>query len=246
MKKIKKSGLLFLFAVSATICFSQTDTITIPPTKIIIKTNLLGYAPNYAYNYGRANVGFEYYAGKDISVGVSGGTYYLYNIKEYSFKNWYQSDITTTGIFGGFFTIEFKRFLPQKDRRKIMPILFPLAFLEKKNSQAENTGYYFGLLLTEQFVNVFYDVNFGKSIIKKSANLFNISFDLTVGYQVILQSGWTFDQTFGIGITKGSIFNESVLEYHLFRNSATDFYPHLSYSIKFGKEFIRYFKLKEK
>jgi hypothetical protein len=236
--------LLFIAALKNT--YSQVDTITIPPTKIILKSNVLNYIPNYAFQYGKANIGFEYYAGKDISVGLVGGTYFLFNTKGYPYKNMVNPNSKMTDVFGGFFQIEFKRFLQIKERKKWTYIPFPISQIQMRNNEKENTGYYIGLNISEEFITVFFDNSFGQSIIKKSKNYFSINIDLTLGYQSISTKGWVIDQTFGLGITKGSVLNESVVEYNLFKNISSDFYPNISYAIKFGREFVREFSVKEK
>lgn len=243
MKKLVIAALLFCLTK---ILFSQSDTLIIPPTKIILKSNALNYIPNYAFQYGKANIGFEYYAGKDISVGVSGGTYFLYNAKDYPFKRLINPNSKLTDVFGGFFQIEFKRFLQLRNRKKWTYIPFPVSQIQSKNNHEENTGYYLGLNISEEFINVFFENGFGQSTIKKSNNYFSINIDLTIGFQSISNKGWVIDQTFGIGITRGSVLHESLIEYNLFRNIETDFYPNISYAVKFGKEFTREYSVKEK
>lgn len=247
MKKLTYIFLLTLLGVTQfTLHAQEEDTLIIPPTKIILKTSLSHLIPNYIFNYSSPYIGVEYYAGKDISVGFSGGTYFTNNIKQYPYRNLFLNNVKITDVFGGYFNIEFKRFFGNKERSEHSHLLFPLISLQNKNTKAENTGYYLGILLTEKFTNVFYDYTFGKSTISSSQNFFSFSFDITIGYQSISQKGWTLDQTFGIGFTKGSILTESLIEYNLFHKINSEVYPHLSYSFKIGKEFEREFKVKER
>jgi hypothetical protein len=231
-------------------CFSgakaQDDTLIIPPTKIMLKSNLNGFLPNYAFHYARPNVHLEYYAGKDISVGFGGGTYFLYQLNNFPFQHVFQANTKMTNVFGGFFHIDFKRYFGNKELSKYAHVLFPFSQLQYNNTKAENTGYYVGINLSEEFINVFSDVYFGQSKFEQSKTFFTLRMNVTLGYQSISAKGWVIDQTLGVGFTKGDILNQSLIEYNLFRNIRTDIYPNISYSLKFGKEFVKEFKVKER
>ena len=91
--------------------FAQVE---VPPKKFIFYTNVANLMPKYSHHYGEGNIGFEYYAGKQISVGLNGGLFYRYNFGDTLIQDDFLSNVTTTNVFGGSFSIDFKRFIPEK------------------------------------------------------------------------------------------------------------------------------------
>jgi hypothetical protein len=245
MKHFFYIALFFALAVDVH-AQTEEDSIIVPPTKIIISTDAISYAPNFAYNFGKANAGFEFYAGRDISIGVSGGAFFVYRFSSLPFRHLVMPNTAMTNAFGTFFQIDLKRFFGNKTRVPSTFLAFPLAQLQYKNTKAENTGYYVGFRLSQETFDLFYDVYDGSKVVKKSEELFNVSINLTIGYQSISSKGWAIDQSLGIGIVKGKFLTQNIIEYNLFKNIQTDFYPNISYSLKFGKEFIREFRVKER
>lgn len=213
--------------------------IEVPPKKFIFNTNVANLLPKYSYHYGEGNLGFEYYAGKQISVGLNFGLFFKYNFKDTLIQEDILPNVTTKNVFGGSFSIDFKRFIG----RQINKDEQPTKFLD--NNGDVNEGYYLGLSIKERFVNVYSDYLFGQTLIPRFNDYFTVSVDLYFGRQYITEKGYVLDHALGLGFVKGSILTQSYPEYAMFNKWDTNVYPNLSYKLKLGKQFLKEFVVKE-
>ena len=213
--------------------------IEVPPKKFIFNTDLAPFLPKYSYHYGEANVGFEYYAGKQISVGMNLGLFFQYQFKDTLIQETILPNTSTTDVFGTSFSIDFKRFIG----KRISYDDEVNSFLDNRGD--DNEGYYLGLSIKERFIDVYSDFLFGQTIIPRFKDYFSVSVDLFFGRQYITEKGFVLDHAIGIGFVKGNLLTQSYLEYTLFKNMNTNVYPNLTYKLKIGKQFIKVYQDKE-
>lgn len=195
--------------------------------------------PKYSYHYGEVNIGGEYYAGRQISVGLNLGAFYRYKIKDTLINEDILPNISTTNVYGASFSIDFKRFVG----KQITPDEPKEHFLDNRGDV--NEGYYFGLSLSERFVTVYYDEQFGKTPLPRLKEYFSFAVDIFFGRQYIAENGFVFDHAIGLGFVQGNILTQSYAEYALFKNMEGRFYPNLTYKLKIGKQFLKEFVVKE-
>ena len=194
-------------------CFQKElcSQIEVPPDKFIFNSNLANLLPKYSHHYGEGNIGFEFYAGKQISVGLNAGLFYRYQFKDTLIKEDVLPNTSTTNVFGGSFSIDFKRFIG----RQINKGEEKEHFLD--NNGDNNEGYYLGLSIKERFLDIYSNFLFGKTNIPKIKEYFTVSIDLFFGRQYISEKGFVLDHAIGLGFVKGNILTQSYPEYTLFK-----------------------------